>query len=169
MAGDKWNKERQNRLPPFVPVLVGTMDSPAWIAMSHGAKILYISLKRRYNLRDHNNGRIFLSQRAAAKEIGSHHNQIARWLRELQHYGFIVMTDPGRLGVQGRGRAPRWRLTELGYMKDPPTQNFLRWNGVKFRPPKSRTRAGKPARSAQQNHHTDVPEKHSPLGESVLE
>jgi hypothetical protein len=102
MAGDKWNKERKNRLPPFVPLLIGTLESPAWFAMSHGAKILYISLKRRYNQNNHNNGRIFLSQRDAVKELRSHHNEIARWFRELQHYGFIVMTDPGYLGVQER-------------------------------------------------------------------
>jgi hypothetical protein len=139
--------------------------------MSHGAKALYIALRRRYFHHDHNNGRIFLSQRTAAKELRSHHNQIARWFRELQHYGFIVMTQPGRLGVEGKGKAPRWRLTELGYMRDFPTQDFLRWNGVKFQPPtpKSKARAGKPARSAQENHHADVPEKHSSLGESVLE
>jgi hypothetical protein len=105
MAGDRWNKERRNRLPPFVPLLVGTIESPAWFAMSHGAKVLYMSLKRRYNQNNHNNGRIFLSQRTAVKELRSHHNQIARWFRELRHYGFIVMTQPGCLGVEGKGKS----------------------------------------------------------------
>src|SRR5438045_2271156 len=104
MGGDRWNKQRQNRLPQFVPVFHGTLDSPAWRAMSHGARSLLISLKRRYFPNDHNNGRIFLSQRDAAEEIGSHHNQIARWFRELKHYGFIVETRAGCLGVKGRGR-----------------------------------------------------------------
>ena len=49
------------------------------------------------------------------------------------HYGFIVMQTPGGLGVYGKGQAPRWRLTELGYMKDPPTRDFIYWNGVRFR------------------------------------
>ena len=169
MAGDKWAKQRKNRLPPFVPLFVATIEAPAWIAMSHGAKALYISLKRRYFPHDHNNGRIFLSQRNAAKELRSHHNQIARWFRELQHYGFIVVTQPGCLGIEGRGKAPRWRLTELGYQRELPTRDFLRWNGVKFQPPKSKPRAGKPARGAQENHHTTVPEKHPSLLESVLE
>jgi hypothetical protein len=44
------------------------------------------------------------------------HNEIARWFRELQFYGFIVMTKGGSLGVEGKGKAPHWRLTELGYM-----------------------------------------------------
>ena len=33
-------------------------------------------------------------------------------LRPFQHYGFIVMTDPGGLGVEGKGKAPHFRLTE---------------------------------------------------------
>jgi len=169
MAGDKWAKQRKNRLPPFVPLFVATIEAPAWIAMSHGAKALYISLKRRYFPHDHNNGRIFLSQRNAAKELRSHHNQIARWFRELQHYGFIVVTQPGCLGIEGRGKAPRWRLTELGYQRELPTRDFLRWNGVKFQPPKSKPRAGKPARGAQENHHATVQEKHTSLSESVHE
>ncbi len=55
-----------------------------------------------------------------------------RSLRELQHYGFIVMTERGCLGFNGRGKAPHWRLTELGYMNDPPTRDFLKWDGELF-------------------------------------
>jgi hypothetical protein len=54
-------------------------------------------------------------------------------------------------------------------MREDATRDFLRWNRVKFQPPKSIARAGKPARGAQQNHHADVPEKHPSSGESVLE
>jgi hypothetical protein len=133
MGRDKHEKLRlKNRLPPFVPLLIGTLDQPAWREMSHGAKVLYMALKRRYNVKNHNNGRMFLSQRTASKELRSHHNQIARWYRELQHFGFIVMVVPGFLGVEGKGQAPRWRLTELGYMGDVPTRDFTRWSGSSF-------------------------------------
>ena len=37
------------------------------------------------------------------------------------------MTSAGYLGVDGQGRAPSWRLTEIGFMKDPPTRDFMRW------------------------------------------
>ena len=77
----------KGRLGPFVPLLKDTLDAPAWRAMSHGARSLYVALKRRYNQNNHNNGRLFLSLRDAEKELGSHHNQIVRWYRELQHYG----------------------------------------------------------------------------------
>lgn len=60
-----------------------------------------------------------------------------RWFKELQYYGFIVMTSPGHLGVEGRGKAPHWRLTELGTRNrdgvDIPTRDFQRWNGTRFR------------------------------------
>jgi hypothetical protein len=92
----------------------------------------YVALRRRYSVRMHNNGRLFLSQRMAEKELNSHHNQIARWYRELQHYGFIVLQVPGCLGVDGKGKAPHWRLTELGYMKELPTRDFTRWDGAPF-------------------------------------
>jgi hypothetical protein len=51
----------------------------------------------------------------------------------LQHYGFIVMTKGGSLGINGKGTAPHWRLTELGYMRDLPTNDFLKWDGIKFK------------------------------------
>jgi hypothetical protein len=167
VGADK-NKLR-NRLPPFVPLLIDTLDSPAWRATSHGARSLYIDLRRRYNHNNHNNGRIYLSQRQAAQELRSHHNEIARWFRELQHYGFIVMTTPGYLGVEGKGKAPRWRLTELGYMKEPPTHDFRRWDGHKFKAAKTKSRAGIGARSVQGNPHTNVPENHTAEAKSVRE
>jgi hypothetical protein len=54
--------------------------------------------------------------RDAAETIGSGTEEIVRWYRELEHYGFIVQVSGGCLGVDGEGFAPHWRLTELGYM-----------------------------------------------------
>jgi hypothetical protein len=166
---DKHEKERRGtRLPPFVPVLIDTLDQPAWRAMSLGARHLYIALKRRYSANTHNNGRLFLPQRKAAEELGSHHNEIARWFRELQHFGFIIMQKPGCLGVEGKGQAPRWRLTELGYMKDPPTREYARWDRTPF-VDRIKSRAGKPARGVQENLHGSVQENRPPNGKGVQE
>ena len=126
--------------PHFVMITDPVLDSPAWRAMSHGARNLYIALKRRYWPNRKNNGHIRLSQREAVKELGSGKDQITRWFRELQHYGFIVMTKPGCLGVDGKCKAPHWRLTEIAYMRgtsskgmeDMPTMDFLKWNGIRF-------------------------------------
>ena len=41
------SKHGKNRLPPFVPLLIATIDSRAWQALSHGARSLYVSLRRR--------------------------------------------------------------------------------------------------------------------------
>jgi len=130
----------KHQYPPFVMVTNQVLDSPAWRAMSHGARSLYVALRRRYSQNYKNNGRIFLSTRVARKELGSGLSEIGRWFQELQHYGFIVMMEPGCLGACGKGKAPRWRLTEVAYMRgssskgmeDMPTQDFLKWDGTPF-------------------------------------
>ena len=102
--------------------------------MSLGARMLYLHIKARYNIQSHNNGKLYLPTRTAAEELGgSSLHQVGRWFRELQHYGFIVMIKRrASLGVDGKGHAPRWRLTELGYMNDPPTRDYSRWQGDLF-------------------------------------
>src|SRR5262252_4509605 len=120
----------------FVMVTTNVLDTAAWKSMSTGARCLYIALKRKYNQKTRNNGKLYLSQREAMKALGRDSNQVARWYRELQHYGFIRMTEAGALGVDGKGRAPRWRLTELPVMRDGiptiPTRDFDHWSGTKF-------------------------------------
>jgi hypothetical protein len=150
--------KQRARLAPFVPLLKETLDAPAWKALSHGARSLYVALKRFYNVNIHNNGRIFLSQRDAAEQLGSGLTQIARWFRELQHYGFIRMSRPGGLGVSGRGVAPHWRLTELGYMKELPTRDFLRWDGELFGNRKTESRSRNLERGVAENRNSGVPE-----------
>ena len=118
-------------------MLVDTMASPAWKAMSPYARVVYYTLKSRYGHKTRNNGRIYLSARDGAEDTGFHKDTIVRSLRELQHYGFIVMTKAGCLGVEGKGVAPHWRLTELGYMHELPTRDFLKWDGEMFQEQKS--------------------------------
>jgi len=127
--------DKREKLTPFVPLLKDTMGSAAWRAMSPQARIVYIALKARYNIKDHNNGRLFLSHRDAMEETGiASKHVIARCFKELIHYGFIVQTQGGCLGFDGRGKAPHWRLTELGMRHDPPTRDFLHWDGDLFQP-----------------------------------
>src|SRR4029077_9728473 len=54
------------------------------------------------------------------------------WFRELEHYGFIVLTEPGT-----SMRAARWRITDAGWGKldgkgIEPTKDYLKWDGVLF-------------------------------------
>jgi hypothetical protein len=125
------------RKPPqkdelFVKLMLTTLDAPAWRALSHGARSVYIALKRRLRNDGNNNGKIFLSGRQAEAELRSKRDYIARWFKELEHYGFIVMMRPGYLGIEGKGKAPHWRLTEAAYGDDPPSRDFLHWDGTKF-------------------------------------
>ena len=142
--------KNKGRLAPFVPVDIEMMDSPAWRATSHGARWLYMHLKRRWSFRQKNNGRIFLSHLDAVKEMGGTPDSISRWFRELQHYGFIVMTEPGCLGVDGKGKAPHWRLTEAegpggrsGETWMLPTKDYLKWDGVPFEDERGAVKRGR--------------------------
>ena len=155
-------KKHKNRLPPFVPLLVSTLDSPAWKAMSHGAARLYVALRRRV-LKGRN--RAFISYRTAERELSSSRRKIAEWFGELAHYGFIKLAVPGSLGVEGKGKAPHWRLTELGQMSrtsaeglfEPPTNDFLRWDGTPFDPkPFRQTASWHATKLGKQNPGDDV-------------
>jgi hypothetical protein len=147
----------KGRLPPFVPLLKDTMKTPAWRALSHGARSLYTSLKARYSVTLHNNGKIYLSQRDARQELRSGFTQVTRWYRELQHFGFIVQTRGGTIGLNGRGTAAHWRLTELGCMRDPPTRDFERWDETPFKD-QGHTRK---TESRSRNLEQGAPEKQS--------
>ncbi len=128
----------KGRLSPFVPLLVGTIDSPAWRAMSHGARNLYVCLRRRF--RSEGRNQVYVSYRKAAAELRSSHKKISEWFAELRHFGFIVLAKQGCLGVDGAGQSSRWRLTECGTTRkasptdlfEPPTKDFLKWDGTPF-------------------------------------
>ena len=109
------------------------LDSPAWKATSPGARWLYVCLLRRLSYNAFNNGKVFRSTREAAKEIAADHRSVWIWFKELEYYGFIVMTEPGSMGPIGR--APRWRITDMawGELDGRPveaTKDYLRWDGT---------------------------------------
>jgi hypothetical protein len=90
--------------------------------------------------RDRN--RAYISHRDACKELSNGRRKIREWFAELEHYGFIALALPGSLGVDGEGKAPHWRLTELGNTSkasadglfEAPGRDYLRWDGVLFDP-----------------------------------
>ena len=142
----------KGRLPAFIPVLRETMRTPAWLATSKGARWLFVVIKGRYSQNFRN--KLYVSSRVAAKELGSDQKDVLRWFRELEHYGFIVKTSEGCLGVHGKGKAPHWRVTELGTVekdgtKVAPTRDYLNWNSIKFTDgPKTESRGGNPPHPA---------------------
>jgi hypothetical protein len=125
-------RRRKNRLPPFVPLIKITMATPTWRAMSAGARLLYIELRGRLRNDYANNGKVFLSCRAAAKAIGAHPGSVVRWYAENEHFGFLRKTSEGFLGVDGRGMAAHYRFTEFPHGTHPPTRDFEKWDGKPF-------------------------------------
>jgi hypothetical protein len=79
--------------------------------------------------------------------------------------------------VNGKGKAPRWCLTEVSYMRgtsskgleDMPTMDFMKWNGVRFSKHHAggdhlknlESRSRKPERTAPENQSTSAPENQS--------
>ena len=120
-------------MQPFVQVLKPTLREPAWKALPYGARCLYITLKSYY--RGDNNGRIYLSVRKAAQELGASRSSTEKWFHRLIQHGFIVPTRGGFLGSDGKGIATSWRLTELGFMGERPTKDYKDWPNIKNRIP----------------------------------
>jgi hypothetical protein len=130
----KKNDKIQGR---FFPMFYETLESLAYKQLSFGARALLTALRMRCVK---NNGHVYLSHRDVAKALG-HKNRgdIANWYRELQQYGFIVQIEAASLGVDGKGKAAHWRITELPMRKGnnelaPATRDFLRWDGTAFEP-----------------------------------
>jgi hypothetical protein len=124
------------KIPPgFTPIHSEVLDCAAWKNLTLGARLLYVALLRRLSSKQWNNGRVFLATRKAAEELGVSQRAVCVWFRELEHYGFIVATEPGTIGPLGR--ATRWRLTywtwgELDGKEITATKDYLKWDGVLF-------------------------------------
>ena len=61
---------------PFVGITTTVLDSPAWKAMSTSARIVYVEIKRGYNFKSNNNGRLFLASRDGPEKIGISPNTV---------------------------------------------------------------------------------------------
>jgi hypothetical protein len=134
----------------FFPMFYETLESLAYKQLSFGARAVLTALRMQCVK---NNGHVYLSQRDAAELLGhKNRNDIANWFRELQHYGFIVLTEAASLGVDGKGKATQWRLTELPTRKGNnelvrATKDFLRWDGVAFVPHVAPSRKWNPTKA----------------------
>jgi len=93
--------------------------------LSHGARSLYAALKGRYNNKLQNS--VYLAGRDASEELGSfsRRDNVRRWFRELEYYGFIRMVRLPHHGLNGHGKAPHYRLTEEWYNGQAPTRDWV--------------------------------------------
>jgi hypothetical protein len=147
----------RDKLPPFVPLFRETLATPAYRQLSFGARALFTAL-RTHCVK--NNGHVYLSHRDACEELGhKDKSSVSNWYRELKHYGFLVETEAASLGIDGKGKATHWRITDMPTRKgnnelESPTRDFLRWDGVVFEPhvaPSRRWNARKQAALQKQN------------------
>ena len=137
-------REDRGRLPPFIPLLKDTLASPAWRAMSHGARSPIRGAKGAlYSSNFKNNGKIYVPQRDAAKELGSGFEEITRLVPRAAALRFHRDDRGGVPGRRREGQGAALEVDRTGYMRDPPTRDFVRWNGTKFKRPRRAGRDGK--------------------------
>ena len=109
------------------------MATRAWRAMTPGARLLWIELRGWLRNDGINNGKVFLTDRDAASALGTKSTRsIVRWYAENEHYGFLVTTAHGFLGVDGHGIGDHYRFTDLAHGTHPPTRDYEQWDGKKF-------------------------------------
>ena len=131
----------QGKLAPFTAVFRHTTKSVAWKALSVGAKATFVALQSLHN--DKSQNAVFMPGRRGIKEygLGQDRNAIGRWLKELEHYGFIVMVQGAHLGLSGKGKSAHYRLTDRYHAGKPPTYDFQMWDGVLFEQKRKATAA----------------------------
>ena len=119
----KHNKKNQSA--SFLMLDRWIYDTPAYQSLGLGARALYWELKRKFN--GYNNGRVFLSQRDAAKALNRDRGTIANYYAELEEKGFLLKTQGHCLGPEGKGQAALWALTEHSLDGVKATMDFKAW------------------------------------------
>jgi hypothetical protein len=119
-----------------------TKKCDAWYAMNATARAAVMEIKLLFN-RD-TEGPVGMSARQLARLLGISTRYAVLLLRQIQHYGFLVKMIDGHLGLNGKGIATQWRLTDEPYQGKPATLDFKRWDGTLFKakpqPKKTKTR-----------------------------
>jgi hypothetical protein len=144
----------------FTPLYTdATKKCRAWYAMDARARALIVEMKLLYNRETES--AIGMSSRQAAKLLNTSDHHIAvRMLKQAVHYGFLVKTADGFLGINGKGIAAQYRLTDEPYLGRPATLDFKRWDGTLFEE-KPRFKKTEP-RGAK--HHRPVVPDTTPCG-----
>ena len=123
------------------------MSTPAWRALSPSAQAAFPWLLLEWKgAQYNNNGKIRLSVRQLASQMGCIPDTAARALCDLQRKGFIIQTERARLGTAGEAKAPAYELTEIalpGTKPPDPRKLYKTWSaGHDF--PVQRTLANNP-------------------------
>ena len=105
---------KRNKDGKWTMMLLRTVNTPAWRELPTKSQSLYMLVKLEWKgPKMNNNGKIALSCRQAARKMGVSLNTAATAFRELQAKGFIVVTEPSWLGVEGEAKLQLYEITEL--------------------------------------------------------
>jgi len=158
MGRDKRNEERE---PQWTKWYLQHRALPAWKALSFAAREIYFHLQVRCFAETaqknrkvvNNNGQVFRSPRDLALDMGCSQKTVMAGLADLQAKGWIIATKLGRLGVEGKGRTAKFRLTMMpmgsGSSLKAATQEPKRWcegqdyEVLVYRPYKPKPRKGR--------------------------
>ena len=100
-------------------------DCEAWASLKPQVAMVYLTLLWRFN--GHNNGKIGLSCRDAAKECHIGKEKASAAFKELEAKGFIKCHYKGSFSQKQRNRASEWELTAQPMGEKPATKDFMRW------------------------------------------
>ncbi len=122
MGRDKKNERGGKR---FVRYDEQFMTAPTWKALPGNSVKLHLELIRRaFSASD---GLASLSEREAVEALGiKSRDTVRRAYSALEKGGFIALVVPHELGLNGYGRAARWRLTHLPHNGKAPTREFAK-------------------------------------------
>jgi hypothetical protein len=124
-------RRRTNPNNKFVMLERWFWRCPAWQALPHAARSLYIELEMRFT--GQNNGDIELSVRRAMELIGCSYNYTSKMFGQLEDKGFIKARQRGSFSWKAR-HSTMWILTLHEYLGREPTKDFMKWQ-----PPKQNT------------------------------
>jgi hypothetical protein len=134
----------------FIQVFNDVTDAPAWVELSLGARALFIELKKHYHrVRQE---AVFLSSRDAMKRLRCTNRSVGRWKAELEHYKFIVKVKDSQQGE--KGSSAHYRLTDEAYLGQPPSKEYMVWEGAWYDVPQSKVRTPGHHRVRTPGHHT---------------
>jgi hypothetical protein len=107
---------------------------PAWQALPHPARSLYVELEMLFD--GQNNGSLEMGIRRAMTLLGCSFNFTRKMFAELEDKGFVKPNQRGSFSWKG-GRETTWILTKHELKGQPPTAEYARWQPSKKQNPDS--------------------------------
>ena len=121
-------RKRKFKGPLFVALYQWEMDCQAYRHLSVYGRALLMEFRKVYN--GHNNGKIVMSVRQAAKLINCNKNTAAKTIKELEGKGWIRNVTEGSFSQKTNKTASTWRITNkpIGMGVDTPeTKEYALW------------------------------------------